>query len=160
VENIVADPGVRLKLIMLFVLIYAVYKPIKSIILGRQSLSWRKIHATVITSNVDRESGAWYPNLIYKYVVGGKEFVGDLYTFAGASTNSKSKSLKIVDDHPVGSDITVYVHPEEPSKSVVVPGVLWQAYANVVFFVVFLGGIAFIVDILNFFWPGCKPHCV
>jgi hypothetical protein len=154
-----ADPGIRLKLLMLGVLLFVLFKPIKSIVLGLRSKDWRKMRATITTSGLDRESGVYYPKIIYNYTVNGRELTDDNYTFSGAITNSKSRALAIVQENPVGKEISIFVNPEDSSRTVVVPGVHWSAYANVAFFVVFFTGIAFIVDILNFIWPGCQPNC-
>jgi hypothetical protein len=157
--HILADPGIRLKLLMLGVLLFVLYKPIKSIILGLRARGWRKIKATVTASGLDRESGVYYPKIIYNYTVNGREFTDDNYTFCGAITNSKAHALAAVRANPVGKEIVVFVNPEEPARTVVVPGVHWSAYANVAFFVLIFGSIAFLVEILNFIWPGCQPNC-
>lgn len=157
--HLLADPGVRLKLLMLGVLLFVLFKPIKSIMLGLRSKEWRKVKATITTSGLDRESGVYCPKIIYNYAVNGRELTDDNYTFSGAITNSKSRALAIVKENPVGKEIPIFVNPEDPSRTVVVPGVHWSAYANVAFFVIFFGGIAFIGEILNLIWPGCQPNC-
>ena len=144
---------------MLGVLFFVLFKPIRGIVLGLRSKSWRKVRAIVATSGLDRESGVYYPKIIYNYTVNGRELTDDNYTFCGAITNSKSRALAIVHDNPVGKEISIFVNPGDSSSTVVVPGVHWSAYANVAFFVFMFTGIAFIADILNFIWPGCQPNC-
>ncbi|MGH8462952.1 MAG: DUF3592 domain-containing protein [Pseudomonas sp.] len=158
-ENLISDPGMRLKLLMLGVLVFVLFKPIKSIVLGVRSKNWRKTRATISVSGLDRESGVYYPKIIYNYTVNGRALVDDNYTFVGAITNSKARALAIARDNPVGKEISIYVSPDDSARTVVVPGVHWSAYANVVFLVVFFTGIAFIVEILNMIWPGCQPNC-
>lgn len=144
---------------MAALLVVVLFNPIKSILLGLRSKEWRKTKATVATSELDRMGGVYYPKIIYKYTVNGREFINDSYTFSGISTDGKLRALALVRGNPIGKELSIYVDPEDSSRSVVVPGVHWSAYANIFLLVALFAGIAFIVDILNFVWPGCEPNC-
>lgn len=158
-EQLFADPGIRLKLLMLCVLPFVLFRSIKHIRLGLRSKDWRRTKATISVSGLDRESGAYYPKILYNYTVNGRELTDGNYSFARAMTNGKSRALAVVQQNPVGKEIIIYVDPKDASRTVVVPGVHWAAYANVLFLVLFFGGIAFIGEILTFIWPGCQPNC-
>src|SRR5688572_10281219 len=101
-EQVLADPGIRLKLAMLVVLVFVLFRPIKSIILGTRSKHWRKARAIVTTSDLDREAGHYHPKIIYSYTVNGRDRIDDNYTFSGAITGSKSRAIAIVQELPVG----------------------------------------------------------
>jgi len=153
------DPELQLKLIMLACLIYLIYQTGPNLILSIQSKNWAKQTATVTTSAFDRQSNIYSPKLIYKYTVKNREYMNDTYTYLGTSTISKLQSIKIAQQHPEGSEINIFVNPDNPEQSVVIPGVHWAQYFSLLLLVLFFVSVAYIVPILNFIWPGCEPNC-
>lgn len=135
------------------------YQSGPKLMLSIKSKYWVKQAATVTTSSFDRKGNTYSPKLIYKYSVKNHEYMNDTYTYLGTSTISKSQSIKIAQQHPVGTEISIFVNPDNPEQSVVIPGVHWVQYLSLVLLVVFFVSVAYIVPILNFIWPGCEPNC-
>ena len=117
--------------------------------LGRKSLNWRSTKAVVTKSDIDRESGTYYPKIIYRYSVNGQAHINDTYTFTGTGYIFKKTAIAISLKHPEGTEIQIRYNQDNPSQSVIVPGVHWSNYANLAFFVLFFGGLAFALDIIN-----------
>jgi len=152
-------PAIDLKLLMLGLLIYVSYFHLKSIIRGRRSKNWRRVKAEITSSGIDRESGTYYPKIIYRYTVNGRDYINDTYTFVGTGQMLKRNVVSIALQNPVGKQIDVFVDPADPSRSVIVPGAHASSYFNIVFFIFMFGGFAFLPEILTFIWPGCQPNC-
>ncbi len=151
--------ALQLKLLMLGILAYVSYFHVKSILLGRKSRDWRRVKAEITASGIDRESGTYYPKIIYRYAINGREYINDTYTFIGTGEMLKRNVISVALQNPVGKQIDVFVDPNDPSRSVIVPGAHISSYLNIVLFVLMLGGIAFLPELLTFFWPGCQPNC-
>lgn len=100
-----------LKLLMLGVLIYVSYFHVKSILLGRRSRDWLRVKAEITASGVDRESGTYYPKIIYRYTVNGRDYINDTYTFIGTGQMLKRSVVSIALRNPVGKQIDVFVIP-------------------------------------------------
>jgi hypothetical protein len=129
----------------------AALRPLRSIWLGRRSLAWARRSAVVTVSAVDRESNIYYPNVIYAYSVGGREYTDGTYSFAKGDAATKQWCTEFVQRHPVGATIQIYVNPEEPSESVIEPGVHWSAYRNVVLLV-----LLFVALGAGYQWQGSR----
>ena len=151
--------ALQLKILMLGVLTYVSYFHVKSILLGRKSRDWRRVKAEITASGIDRESGTYYPKIIYRYTVNGRDYINDTYTFIGTGQMLKRSVVAVALQNPVGKQIDVFVDPNDPSRSVIIPGAHASSYFNIVFFVLMFGGIAFLPELLNFIWPGCQPNC-
>jgi hypothetical protein len=153
------DPGLQLKLLMVglwLLMVYRFYRPTKN---GLESLRWEKVDATVILSSFDRFQNIYQPKIVYRYCFDGKSFDNDTYSFLGTTNLTKNSAIKLASSHSEGSNIQVYVSPSDGQQSVIVPGVHWSQWVSMVFLSFILLGIAYIVEILNFIWPGCAPAC-
>lgn len=153
------DSDIQLKLIVLGLWLYIVYRSAKPFLLGYRSVNWKKITGNVTTSTFDREGSFYSPKIIYKYSVNGKEYMNDIYTYMAVSSLTKKKSIKIVQSYPERSNIIIYIDNDKPENSVIVPGVHWSQYLSFLLVTLFLLSVAYIVPILNFIWPGCEPNC-
>jgi hypothetical protein len=99
------------------------YEQARFLLRGGASRAWTQIPGRVIESEPVRSlipsgegRGRWYPNgirLAYEYTVNGERFVGRQSTWRGywptlGNVVRRSRS------YPVGSEVTVWVHPDQP----------------------------------------------
>ena len=80
------------------------------------------IKSSGVSSSTDGEGGTTYCLYVsYEYTVNGKTYDGDRVSYStDNSCNSWSKDAD--DDYPEGKGITVYYDPDNPSESVLEPG--------------------------------------
>src|SRR5688572_24059663 len=107
-------PGLQLKLLMLGVVSYVSYFHVKSILLGRKSRDWKRVKAEVTASDIDRDSGTYYPKIIYRYTINGRDYINDTYTFVGTGEMLKRSVVAVALQNPVGKQIDVFVDPDDP----------------------------------------------
>ena len=144
------EPELQLKLVALVCLVFLTYKSGPKLLLSIKSRKWPKQTSVVTTSSIDRTGNAYEPKLIYKYAVNAREFINDTYTYLGTSTITKSQSVKIAQQNPVGSVLDIFVNPDNPEQSVVIPGVHWLQYLSLLLTVLFFTSLAFLGPILQF----------
>jgi hypothetical protein len=76
------------------------------------------VEATVVESRVHRyqsskgSQGPW-SEIVYRWSVGGSSYTSNRYTTYGPSSD-----LTLVQRHPVGSKVTAYYDPADPSRAV------------------------------------------
>ena len=153
------NSGIQLKVLMLAICLFVVVPSLLRFRRGFLSQSWRQVSALVMTSSIDRSNNIYVPKIIYRYTINSHQYTDDNYSFAASYGSSKSACLAISEKYPEGSTIKVYVNPENPTMSVIVPGVHWSQYLWLACVVIVFAGIAYIVEILNYFYPGCQPNC-
>ena len=99
---------------------------------GHASLAWPTCTGTVTDSEVhrSRRSGGrsggvdtFRPKITYSYTVAGQQYTGNRYAIGDPASSGIREAQKIVGEHPVGSEVTVYYSPSRPGTSVLVPGV-------------------------------------
>ncbi len=64
----------------------------------------------------------------YKYLVDGQELRGNRRTFSNVRTSSVRNTQKILARYPLGGSVDVYYDPDDPSSSVLEPGVGASTY--------------------------------
>ncbi len=115
-------------------LISAAYESGEAALLAWLSTGWQKTTATVVQSTSDgscwRRTGVVH-KLVYSYTVGNANYTGSRKSFASAPCQSQTDAKQVAADFSVGSELQVWVHPEQPGYSVVFPGQLsagdyWQ----------------------------------
>jgi hypothetical protein len=74
----------------------------------------------------------------YRYSVSGREYQGMRRTFSDVRTSSRSRTEKILERYPPGGSVTVYYDPEDPSASVLEPGVGAMSYILLLLVLAFL----------------------
>lgn len=74
----------------------------------------------------------------YKYFVDGQEFQGNRRTFSNVRTSSVRNTEKILDRYPPGGSVGVFYDPDDPSSSVLEPGVGAPTYILLVAAIGFL----------------------
>lgn len=115
-----------------------------------EARSWTPVEATVLRSEVVRGTAhtkhgtraTFRPYVAYAYEVGGSRFEDDRYGLGKVSTSDPGTAHRAVAKHPAGSRATVWVDPDDPSRSVLsdprgpIPA---AQYVFVAFPLVFLG---------------------
>lgn len=148
------DSGLQLKLFMFGLLIYMFYKFYEEVSLSIKSTHWPMIRAQVTSSSIDRNANVYEPKIIYRYQVGGIEYINDTYSYLGTVHITKRKAIDISRSIPEKSELNVYVDPADPNNSTIVPGIHWYQIVSLVLIFGFFVSIAFIGEILNFISPG------
>ena len=84
---------------------------------------YQPIDAVVVRSVVDAQrtsDGTTYtPDVAYTYEVDGQEFTSDRHSFFEISSSSREFSEQIVQKYPVGTRVSAYYNPSEPSSAVI-----------------------------------------
>jgi hypothetical protein len=153
------EPDTQLKLIALGLWALLIYRSAKPYHRSISSNKWPQGKAIVTTSSIDRANNIYSPKIIYEYLVHGVRQLNDTYTYLGASSFTKSRAIGLAQSHPVGSEIVIFICPDDPKESVIVPGVHWLQYVSFLLVTLFCVFLAFIDPIFNFIWPGCEPNC-
>lgn len=87
--------------------------------------SWLRSEATVEYSRVkqhDSDDGSTYSvDILFSYIVDGKEYKSNTYSFFGGSTSGYSGKKEVVDQYPVGQRFLCYVNPDDPADAVIEP---------------------------------------
>jgi len=85
--------------------------------------SWVSVSATVVSSKVKShksdDSTTYSPYIAYRYKFGGKEYLGDQYSFLSGSSSGYAGKAAIISQYPKGSSFSLYVNPQKPSESVI-----------------------------------------
>ncbi|MEM1108149.1 MAG: DUF3592 domain-containing protein [Planctomycetota bacterium] len=119
---------------------------------------WPSVPATVTSSDLESHSdsdGTTYKiKISFAYEVQGRRYTGDTYdAFSGMSSSGYDGKKKIVDDHPVGKQVSAYVNPKDPGQAFLYRGWshnIWFAGIPLLFVLIGGGGM------LGVFWSGRK----
>jgi len=94
---------------------------------AQQSTEWASVNGQVIESgiSVTRISNKLYaPQIRYRYQVDGTEFQSTRLVFAGIQwAGSYEHANEMSNRYPPGRFITVRYHAQQPSQSVIIPGI-------------------------------------
>lgn len=159
------DPELlKLKLLIFAVWLFLIGINARKLILSLTSKNWNTTNARIISSDIIVKSGGnglrfHHPNIVYEYTVGYETFKNDVFTFMGTYALTKRNADRNISDNNPGKIVDIYYNPKKPSQSVIMPGVHWLDVASLIFLTAILFGIAHIIEILNFVWPGCQPNC-
>ena len=113
----------------------------RDIIRGLSSRNWPTTEGKITQSGVDMSQStddegeiktSYGASIQYTYSVSWQELVGSRRTFTNVRTNSSRRAEQIVERYPQGSSVTVYYTEEDPSLSVLEPGVGWFSYVGMV----------------------------
>ena len=99
---------------------------------GRASRAWVRVPGRMIESEPVRSlipsggdsRGRWYPNgvrLAYEYTMRGERFVGHQSSWRGYWP-SLDNVVRRAHRYPVGSEVSVWVNPDQPRQAVLEPG--------------------------------------
>lgn len=105
---------------------------IRNIIDAWKSKSWPTVEGeitrSVITEKLDDDSRTRYTlHVDYDYTIDrsrftGKRFKGDRIEFVSPDYHDHEEAKSVLSRYPLGEKVTVYYDPENPAKSVLVPG--------------------------------------
>jgi hypothetical protein len=132
------------------------------------SMRWTRVSGRIISvqKEIRQRNGkpVCMPIVSYDYSFEGAQYQSDRLTFLGTSGALGGAGFEWQVDRRLkrfapNSSVDVFVNPNLPSEAVLLPGVHWSQYAGLVGISLFCLGVAFIVQILNFIWPGCQPNC-
>lgn len=84
---------------------------------------WQEIEAEILWSRVrskrSDDTTTYAVDLFYRYEMNGREYRSNRYALVNGSSSGRKAKRKIVDAHPRGSKLTVYVDPAQPRNAVV-----------------------------------------
>ncbi|MDQ1769835.1 DUF3592 domain-containing protein [Labilibaculum sp. A4] len=104
------------------------YKNISQTIVeeANASKSWPAVEGTVtladISTSISDGTKMYASNIVYKYIVEGKEYSGTRISTVDGSSSSASSAKKDIQKYAAGSSVTVYYDPELPDASLLEPG--------------------------------------
>lgn len=103
--------------------------------LGLRSSSWGPVVGTIeaapLASVMVLKHAAYGLNLQYHYSFRGKTYTGQGMSFAGPFGASLRSATIASDQYAHGQEVTVYVGPQNPSQSILKPGVDWSTYLRI-----------------------------
>ena len=113
-----------------------------SAIEGWTAMRWPTALGEVTSSVVERVPGGklgpnYEPRLSYWYSVGGVRYTGDRVRFGDNVVSFEATARHRLAPYQTGTSIQVHYDPENPSRSVLSPGVNLRNYA----YMVFMGGL-------------------
>ncbi len=103
-----------------------------NLVRGLASRRWPTTHGVVLVSQVavshdsDAEGTSrtrYKAKIVYRYMVGGQEYMGDRRSFADHSSGSSVRAYRIAEGYPEGSQVAVYYHPGKPQLCVLERGI-------------------------------------
>ena len=130
---------------------FLTWGPIASVLEAR---SWEETTCVIVSSDVAASYGSdsttYRVDIRYTYEAErGETFHGDRYDFSMGSSSGYEAKARVVEAHPPGSEVTCYVDPKDPSRSVIdrSPGtfLLWGLFP-LPFLAVGLGGLFYLMS--------------
>jgi hypothetical protein len=104
-----------------------------------EAQQWVAAQATVTSSEVERDGDSGKIAITYQYRYAGREFSGDRYDLGSTFTNvGISRMRTIVERHPVGKRVEVFVNPDEPEEALMIRALSMQVWIMVPFSMPFL----------------------
>jgi hypothetical protein len=108
------------------------------------SLSWPATEGTVVSSEL-AETGfstdeGWYPHVLYRYSVDGKDYVSDDVEVIGVANGSTDYyARRVIERYPVGAQVEVHYAPDSPAVALLESG---MPNNDIFTSLLFLGGAA------------------
>ncbi len=83
---------------------------------------WRSVEGEIIKSELKKDEKQiaydyYYPEIVYKYKVRGKEYTSDKIFLAKIASDYKTIK-KLVEKYPVGTKVKVYYNPLNPKEAI------------------------------------------
>ncbi|MCM8538379.1 MAG: DUF3592 domain-containing protein [Lentisphaeraceae bacterium] len=112
---------------------------------GKESPSWPTVNGTVTRSKVKFSSNGYFPSIMYRYTIDGKEYetFGIDYGRIVEGSQAHAFAKNIVKRFPLGSQVDVYYDPLDPGESVLIPGGTSASW-----FIVAFGGVFIFIGLL------------
>jgi hypothetical protein len=114
-----------------------------------EARSWTPTPAVVESSRVRSHSGSdsttYSIDITYRYEVDGTSYTADRYHFMVGSSSGRAGKQRVVDAHPRGTNITVYVDPKNPTRAIIHRGLTPDMLFGLIPLAFLLAGIAMLV---------------
>jgi hypothetical protein len=122
-----AIPALLSLLIGTIIVIWTTWNVVSALL----SRGWPHVTGTIVVSDLQRETDTdgghtYRPEVTYRYMVAGKEFVASRVAFGdGISFGRSAPAVRIVRRYRAGTSVIVHFNPHEPGEAVLQPGVHW-----------------------------------
>ena len=118
-----------------------------------QSSNWARVSGVITsadtsfatqTQTVDKREGrtirgqrevkteVWSPRLTYSFEVDGQKHEGHRIAVADVASDTYSDATDVVKRYAVDTPVTVYIHPTDPTRSVLEPGITFGAVGPII----------------------------
>lgn len=109
-------------LIVLVICIYGIHKIFKSYKILRYSVKWPKTIGYIKSSYIEETVDDTYEaKVLYKYVVNGKEYMGNIIT-PGYAGSGKNKAENLANEFSEGKQVIIYYNSTNPKEALLIPG--------------------------------------
>lgn len=112
-------------LIVIVICIYSIPYIFKMYKIKRGSVKWSKTIGNVESSNIENTNttnNIYEAKILYKYVVNGKEYMGNIITPDYCGSGGVNKARNIAYDYAEGKQVTIYYNPIKPEEALLIPG--------------------------------------
>ncbi|HEY5706791.1 MAG TPA: DUF3592 domain-containing protein [Terrimicrobiaceae bacterium] len=118
----------------------------RGVIQARASSAWPQVSGEITHSEITDSDSSYSPLVRYKYSVSDRSFAGERICFGLDRMFAGYKfAQRYTQRYPVGSPVAVYYDPDQPSQSVLEPGITKRAFIPMAFglgFAIFGGWFA------------------
>lgn len=136
-----------LSLIFLIGFVAAIYFAVKAVRKAKQAEQWPVAPGRILPSEVshsvsrdrDGTSVTWKPHVFYEYDVEGSKFKSDRLTGISFYSSNRRAAYRTVHNYPVGKEVDAYYNPEDPSDSMLEPGITTGGVVLIVVLIAFFG---------------------
>lgn len=136
--------GLLMGLVFLGCGLYIAVMYITMLMKGKASLNWPSCQGEIIQSKKDLVMGYDVEVIdYYKYIIDGKEFIGDKIFFKYFDFDEVDYQNKYL----IGKKVTVYYNPKNYTEAVLINGVPTQIHLIIVYFLFCV--IVFLIIVLN-----------
>lgn len=123
-----------------------------------QSINWPKVSGTVISSNmtistfvIESSYNTFYnEHILVTYAVAGITYNSGTYTFLPIGYQDINWTQQLLNEYPLGSNVSLYYNPDNPAQAVIVNGISWNGQVELV------GGALCILFAFACFYWGIK----
>jgi len=130
---------------------------IRGLLEANASTHWQTTTGTVTHSDVtvsrSSDGTMFGASVVYEFEIDGSRHIGDRVNASDFQSSSRAAALRVVERYPVGMEVTVYCHPNEPERSLLEPGISTSAFFlpgfGLVFFLAGSAMLIFLPKLLN-----------
>jgi hypothetical protein len=120
-----------------------VVRGLRAILSAWRSTEWPSVPGEILASYVEddgNETPRYRATIIYRYVVAGGEYVGELVYFGARMSLPWSEwADRLVSRYQPGQTVPIRYDQSDPTRSVIEPGIHWQPCFIVLFGILVLG---------------------
>lgn len=80
----------------------------------------------------EKSKDVWTNRLTYSFEFEGRRVEGHRIAVADVATDNHTEARQVADRYAVGTPVTVHVHPTDPSRSVLEPGITFGAVGPII----------------------------